>query len=37
MAIADQVFKSWPIQKSDSQVVFDVKSVLEKEKVHARL
>lgn len=37
LAVAHQEFKSWPIQKSDSQVVFDVKSVLEKEKVDARL
>ncbi len=37
LAVAHQEFKSWPIQKSANQVVFDVKSVLEKEKVDARL
>ena len=37
LAVAHQEFKSWPIQKSENQVVFDVKSVLEKEKVDARL
>lgn len=37
LAVAHKEFKSWPIQKSDSQVVFDVKSVLDKEKVDARL
>jgi UDP-N-acetyl-D-galactosamine dehydrogenase len=37
LAVAHQEFKNWPIQKSESQVVFDVKSVLEKEKVDARL
>jgi UDP-N-acetyl-D-galactosamine dehydrogenase len=37
LAVAHQEFKSWPIQKSANQVVFDVKSVLKKEKVDARL
>ena len=37
LAVAHKEFKSWPIQKSDNQVVFDVKSVLDKEKVDARL
>lgn len=37
LAVAHQEFKSWPIKKSANQVVFDVKSVLEKEKVDARL
>ncbi len=37
LAVAHQEFKSWPIQKSKNQVVFDVKSVFEKEKVDARL
>ncbi len=37
LAVAHQEFKSWPIQKSANQVVFDVKSVLEKDKVDARL
>ncbi len=37
LAVAHKEFKSWPIQKPANQVVFDVKSVLEKEKVDARL
>ncbi|WP_026952292.1 nucleotide sugar dehydrogenase [Algoriphagus mannitolivorans] len=37
LAVAHQEFKNWPIQKSENQVIFDVKSVLEKEKVDARL
>lgn len=37
LAVAHKEFKSWPIQKSGSQVVYDVKSVLEKNKVDARL
>jgi UDP-N-acetyl-D-galactosamine dehydrogenase len=37
LAVAHKEFKSWPIQKSSNQVVFDVKSVLPKEKVDARL
>ncbi len=37
LAVAHKEFKSWSIQKSDNQVVFDVKCVLKKEKVDARL
>jgi UDP-N-acetyl-D-glucosamine/UDP-N-acetyl-D-galactosamine dehydrogenase len=37
LAVAHKEFKSWPIQKSGNQVVYDVKSVLEKNKVDARL
>ncbi len=37
LAVAHQEFKSWPIQKSQNQVIFDVTSVLDKEKVDARL
>jgi UDP-N-acetyl-D-galactosamine dehydrogenase len=37
LAVAHKEFKSWSIKKSDNQVVFDVKSVLKKEKVDARL
>ncbi|KPQ13966.1 MAG: UDP-N-acetyl-D-galactosamine dehydrogenase [Algoriphagus marincola HL-49] len=37
LAVAHKEFKSWPLMKSENQVVFDVKSVLEKEKVDARL
>ncbi|MDO8965709.1 nucleotide sugar dehydrogenase [Algoriphagus sp.] len=37
LAVAHQEFQSWPIQKSGNQVVFDVKSVLEKDNVDARL
>ena len=37
LAVAHQEFKSWPIQKSENQVVFDVKSVLGKGKGDARL
>ena len=37
LAVAHQEFKSWHVEKSESQVVFDVKSVLPKEKVDARL
>jgi UDP-N-acetyl-D-galactosamine dehydrogenase len=37
LAVAHQEFKSWSIQKSENQVVFDVKSVLSIEKVDARL
>lgn len=37
LAVAHQEFKSWQLQKSETQVVYDVKSVLEKEKVDARL
>lgn len=37
LAVAHKEFRGWPISKSDNQVVFDVKSVLEKELVDARL
>jgi UDP-N-acetyl-D-mannosaminuronate dehydrogenase len=37
LAVAHDEFKLWPIQKSENQVVFDVKSVLEKDNVDARL
>ncbi|MDN3204675.1 nucleotide sugar dehydrogenase [Algoriphagus sediminis] len=37
LAVAHIEFKSWQIQKSDNQVVFDVKSILPKQKVDARL
>ncbi|GMQ27773.1 nucleotide sugar dehydrogenase [Algoriphagus confluentis] len=37
LGVAHKEFRSWPIQKSANQVVFDVKSVLEKDKVDARL
>lgn len=37
LAVAHKEFKSWAIQKSETQVVFDVKSVLEKDKVDERL
>ncbi|PZX47700.1 nucleotide sugar dehydrogenase [Algoriphagus chordae] len=37
LAVGHKEFKSWDIKKSDSQVVFDVKSVLSKELVDARL
>jgi UDP-N-acetyl-D-galactosamine dehydrogenase len=37
LAVGHQEFKSWDIRKSDSQVVYDVKSVLGKELVDARL
>ncbi|AFL84939.1 nucleotide sugar dehydrogenase [Belliella baltica DSM 15883] len=37
LAVAHKEFRNWNIQKSDHQVIFDVKSVLEKEKVDARL
>ncbi|MBN3582433.1 nucleotide sugar dehydrogenase [Algoriphagus aestuarii] len=37
LAVAHQEFKNWPLQKSDSQVIFDVKSVLGKELVDSRL
>ncbi|WP_235954745.1 UDP-glucose/GDP-mannose dehydrogenase family protein [Cyclobacterium salsum] len=36
LAVAHQEFKSWPTQKSENQVVFDVKSVLDKSKVDGR-
>ncbi|MFN3999027.1 nucleotide sugar dehydrogenase [Algoriphagus sp.] len=37
LAVAHKEFKTWQLQKSDTQVIFDVKSVFEKEKVDARL
>lgn len=37
LAVAHKEFRDWPICKSDNQVVFDVKSVLSKEFVDARL
>jgi UDP-N-acetyl-D-galactosamine dehydrogenase len=37
LAVGHKDFKTWNIRKSDSQVVFDVKSVLSKELVDARL
>jgi len=37
LAVGHQEFRTWKIQKSDSQVVFDVKGVLSKELVDARL
>jgi len=37
LEVGHQEFKTWNIKKSDNQVVFDVKSVMEKEKVDARL
>ena len=37
LAVAHKEFKYWPLKKSNNQVVFDVKSVLPKEKVDARL
>ncbi|NVJ48605.1 MAG: nucleotide sugar dehydrogenase [Cytophagia bacterium] len=37
LAVAHKEFKSWQIQKSDNQVVFDVKSVWTRDRVDARL
>ncbi|MDG1278250.1 MAG: nucleotide sugar dehydrogenase [Algoriphagus sp.] len=37
LAVGHKEFKTWNIQKSDSQVVFDVKGVLSKELVDSRL
>lgn len=37
LAVAHKEFKSWAIHKSENQVVFDVKSVLEKARVDGRL
>jgi UDP-N-acetyl-D-galactosamine dehydrogenase len=37
LAVAHKEFKTWDLMKSDSQVIFDVKSVLPKESVDARL
>ena len=37
LAVGHKEFKIWDIKKSDTQVVYDVKSVLNKELVDARL
>lgn len=37
LADAHKEFKTWDLKKSDSQVIFDVKSVLSKDLVDARL
>ena len=37
LAVGHREFKSWPLQKSESQVVFDVKGILNKELVDSRL
>lgn len=37
LAVAHKEFKSWDLKRSDEQVIFDVKSVLPKESVDARL
>ena len=37
LAVGHQEFKSWNIQKSDQQVVYDVKGMLSKELVDSRL
>jgi UDP-N-acetyl-D-glucosamine/UDP-N-acetyl-D-galactosamine dehydrogenase len=37
LAVAHKEFKDWKIEKSTNQVVFDVKAVLNKERVDARL
>ena len=37
LAVGHKEFKSWDIQKSDQQVVYDVKGILRKELVDARL
>ena len=37
LAVGHQEFKTWDIRKSDKQVVFDVKCVLGKDLVDARL
>ncbi len=37
LAVAHQEFKPWPIQASGECVVFDVKTVLNKELVDSRL
>lgn len=37
LAVAHQEYKDWGLSKSDKQVLFDVKGVLPKEKVDARL
>lgn len=37
LAVAHKEFKSWHLKKSDDQVIFDVKSILPKKSVDARL
>lgn len=37
LAVAHNEFKSWPIEKSDSRVVYDLKGIFKKECVDARL
>jgi UDP-N-acetyl-D-galactosamine dehydrogenase len=37
LAVGHKEFKTWKIQKSDQQVVYDVKGVLSRELVDARL
>ncbi|MGY6521266.1 MAG: nucleotide sugar dehydrogenase [Mongoliitalea sp.] len=37
LAVAHQEFKNWHLKKSNDQVIFDVKSILPKESVDARL
>jgi UDP-N-acetyl-D-galactosamine dehydrogenase len=37
LAVAHKAFKNLPIQRSNKQVVFDVKCILDKDKVDARL
>jgi UDP-N-acetyl-D-galactosamine dehydrogenase len=37
LAVGHQEFKSWDIWKSDQQVLYDVKGILRKEVVDARL
>jgi UDP-N-acetyl-D-galactosamine dehydrogenase len=37
LAVGHKEFKSWDIQKSDQQLLYDVKGVLRKELVDARL
>lgn len=37
LAVAHKEFKTWDLMKSDNQVIFDVKSILPKESVDARL
>jgi UDP-N-acetyl-D-galactosamine dehydrogenase len=37
LAVAHDTFKSLPIEKNDKRVVFDIKSILDKEKTDGRL
>jgi len=37
LAVAHKEFKNWPIQKSQDQVIYDVKSIISKELVDGRL